>query len=175
MSSEEARFGTEQKNMTYLAAAATLVGASAHNKNSQLSFVLGPRFPCTYTAFGCVTTGVEKVRIWRDERCGLELTDTCEWHRRKTRKWTFGVTFFHQCVGNVRAPSDSSSAYTGFNRNWGHITSSWASFFCPLTAVIRVCILCGIFWRPIPLGLTEGTAATGKCSPHDPHPRVNRL
>lgn len=59
MSSEEARFGTEQENMTYLAAAATLVGASAHNKSSQLSFVLGPRFPCTSTAFGCVTAGVE--------------------------------------------------------------------------------------------------------------------
>lgn len=65
LSCEGAGFGTEQKNMTYLAAAATVVGASAHNKNSQLSFVLGPRFLCNYTTFGCVNTGVEKVMIWK--------------------------------------------------------------------------------------------------------------
>lgn len=50
------------ENMTYLAAAATLVGASTYNKNSQLSFVLGPRFLCTYTNFGYVK-GLEEVMI----------------------------------------------------------------------------------------------------------------
>lgn len=62
--------------MTYLAAADTLVGASTHDKNSQLSFVPGPRFLCAYTLFGCVNIGVEKVMIWQAKRwagCSLEL------------------------------------------------------------------------------------------------------
>lgn len=54
--------------MTYLAAAPTLVGASTYNKNSQLSFVLGPKFFCTYTTFGNVKR-LEEVMIWK----GLEM------------------------------------------------------------------------------------------------------
>lgn len=53
------------ENMTYSAAAAALVGVSTYNKNSQLSFVLGPRFLCTYTTFGYVK-GLEEVMIWKE-------------------------------------------------------------------------------------------------------------
>lgn len=37
-----------------MAAVTTLRGVSPHNKNSQLSFVVNPRFPYTYTTFGWV-------------------------------------------------------------------------------------------------------------------------